>query len=124
MAVAIFIIFSMDRTSPDKRSEFIDSCKTMRVLKLIFLLERTKKNTGIDIKPSPPISINNKMTAWPKNVQCSLVVSVVRPVTQTAEVAVKSESMKGVISPPLDEMGSIKTPAPLKIKLANPKEIV
>ena len=46
------------------------------------------------------------MIVWPNILQCALVFNVTRPVTQTAEVAVKTASKKLVASPLLDDIGS------------------
>lgn len=44
------------------------------------------------MKPKPPTSTKIIMINLPKNDQCVAVVTVLNPVTQTAEVAVKSAS--------------------------------
>ncbi len=44
------------------------------------------------INPKPPISTKIMIINCPKNYQCVAVVTVLNPVTQTAEVAVKSAS--------------------------------
>jgi hypothetical protein len=44
------------------------------------------------ITPRPPTCTPAKITAWPKSDQYSAVGTVVKPVTQTAEVAVKTAS--------------------------------
>ena len=77
----------------------------------------------MDMKPKPPISIKVIITACPKRLQCSAVITVVSPVTQVAEVVVNKASIKGVTSPVRLDMGSINNSAPNKIKLAKPIEI-
>ncbi len=44
------------------------------------------------MNPKPPISTRIIIINWPKNDQCVAVVTVLNPVTQTADVAVKSAS--------------------------------
>ena len=44
------------------------------------------------MKPKPPISTKIIIINCPKNDQCVAVVTVLNPVTQTADVAVKSAS--------------------------------
>jgi|GEM_PF-5014676 len=45
------------------------------------------------MKPSPPTWISSRMIAWPNGLQKVLVSTTTRPVTQTAEVAVKRAVM-------------------------------
>ena len=47
-----------------------------------------------------------------------------RPVTQLADVAVKKASMKFVQLPSLEEMGSMRSSAPIRINVIKPRSIV
>lgn len=73
------------------------------------------------INPRPPTCINSIMTTLPKRVQWVPVSTTASPVTQTAEVAVKSALTKPTLAPSTDEIGRLSSNAPMKITAANPK---
>ena len=66
------------------------------------------------MKPRPPIWMSVMITIWPKVVQPVKVSRTIRPVTQVALVAVNSAS-SGAAGAPLEAMGSISSPAPIRI---------
>ena len=53
-----------------------------------------------------------------------MVSRTTRPVTQTAEVAVKRASRKGVTLPPAEQKGSIRTRLPARMVSPKPKRMV
>jgi hypothetical protein len=61
------------------------------------------------------------MTNLPNNDQNVPVSTTTRPVTQTAEVAVKKAFRKPGLLPLALEMGSVNKSAPINITAANPK---
>ncbi len=63
------------------------------------------------------------MTHLPKSDQCTAVLTVTRPVTQVALVAVNSASMKGVARPLFAAHGSMSSSAPARIMSAKPTAI-
>ena len=82
-----------------------------------------KKIKGIIINPKPPTSIRPKMISCPPIFQCSLVVNVVSPVTQVAEVAVNKASINGVPSPEFVNIGKVNNTLPNKMIPPKPKAI-
>lgn len=64
--------------------------------------------------------MRNSSTACPKNVKYAPVFTSDSPVTQVAEVAVKSAVRKGVVSPVLDDTGSMISSVPTNISTAKP----
>ena len=80
--------------------------------KLSFFFRKTNSPAVIVIIPSPPTWMRRSITIFPKSDQCAKVGTTTRPVTQTDVVAVKRASIKGVISPEAEDMGSIKITAP------------
>ena len=74
--------------------------------------------------PSPPIWIRIKMITWPKKDQCVAVSCTIKPVTQTAEVDVKSVWLNGVTLPSDAEMGSINSNAPKRITPKKPIKMI
>ena len=73
------------------------------------------------IKPRPPICISERMTSLPNRVNTSPVFTTVRPVTQTAEVAVNSASIKVMSVPSFTvAKGMHSRPAPIKTTDKNP----
>ena len=67
------------------------------------------------MKPKPPICMSRMTTICPKVVQCRKVSTVMRPVTQVADVATSRESMKAVQPPFFAEMGRQRKNVPTKI---------
>ena len=65
--------------------------------------------------PRPPTFIATMITVSPKVDQCVAVSTVVRPVTQTAETAVKSASTRGVRSCSTVAIGSDSRPVTARI---------
>ena len=68
--------------------------------------------------------MSNKITTCPKAVNVSAVGATIRPVTQVAEVAVKSASMNLRSTPSLVEKGSIKSKEPTRIIIAKPNKSI
>ena len=62
--------------------------------------------------PKPPTWISSRMTTWPKPLQYVAVSTVIRPVTQTALVAVNSAVTSGAPSSPARDTGSISSSVP------------
>ena len=67
------------------------------------------------MKPKPPICMSSSTTICPKVVQCRKVSTVMRPVTQVADVATSRESMKAVQPPFFAEMGRQRKNVPAKM---------
>ena len=76
------------------------------------------------INPKPPIWIRQSSTICPKRDQWVKVSTTIRPVTQVALVAVNTAVIKGVDSPFLDAIGSIKAKEPASIMRKNPRAII
>ncbi len=64
------------------------------------------------MNPRPPIWIRIRMISWPNQFQCVAVSSVTSPVTERADIAVKSASVGAVDSPLLLTQGNISRPVP------------
>ena len=77
-----------------------------------------------DIKPRPPISIRLMMTVCPKPLHCVHVSKSTSPVTQVAEVAVKSAGRKPQLIPLREETGKVSSNAPSKMIPAKTNAIV
>ena len=69
--------------------------------------------------PRPPTKMPTRMTSWPKKDQCTAVDTTVRPVTQTADTAVKSAWCRGVTSPVAEDTGSDSKAVKTRITTAN-----
>ena len=67
------------------------------------------------MKPRPPSWIITMMTIWPNRLQWTAVSTMISPVTQVEEVAVKRQVRKSVHVPLLEEMGSISSSAPVRM---------
>ena len=72
------------------------------------------------IKPRPPICIRNIITNLPNIVQCSRVLTTTRPVTQTADVAVKRAFTMPILSPSLLDIGRFNKNVPIQTTAKNP----
>ena len=79
---------------PCRESVLKDSCSSSRSFKENRLPITIKRMEAMVIKPKPPICISERMTSLPNSVNASPVFTTVRPVTQTAEVAVNNASIK------------------------------
>ena len=71
--------------------------------------------------PSPPENMSTASTPWPNPLQYSALDTTTNPVTQTAEVAVKSAVTKGAPPEPVLANGSINSTAPAPIRTAKPR---
>ncbi|WP_343212701.1 hypothetical protein [Arthrobacter sp. H41] len=69
--------------------------------------------------PNPPTWIRARITVWPNGVQKVAVSTVINPVTQTADTAVKSAGMTISWLPGVLERGSISRAAPRSIAARN-----
>ena len=76
-----------------------------------------------DTTPRPPIWISISNIACPKADQYEAVSLTTSPVTHTAEVDVNNASEKEVILPSLEETGSIRSSAPIRITAIKPSII-
>jgi hypothetical protein len=72
-------------------------------------------NVASVMVPRPPIWIRIRMQIFPKRDQYRKVSWTTSPVTQIAEVEVKSASEKGVTTPAAEEIGSMSKKAPRRI---------
>src|SRR5688572_20097995 len=77
----------------------MESCTTSRSVKVMRRPRTTAKSTAKVMMPRPPACMSTRMTHWPKVVKRVPVSTTVRPVTHTAEVAVKSASRTVRASP-------------------------
>ena len=73
------------------------------------------------MKPRPPSWMRTRMTTCPKAVQWVPVSRTTRPVTQTADVAVKKASRRGVTWPSVAANGSISSSVPMAMRSAKPR---
>lgn len=78
--------------------------------------------TRIDtvMKPRPPTWTRTRITACPKKVNWVQVSYSTSPVTQEAEAEVNSALRNGMDCPDREEMGSINSTAPARIRQAKP----
>jgi len=78
-------------------------------------------NKAVDsvMMPKPPNWIRNRITHCPKRLKALPVSTTVRPVTQTAEVAVKRAFMKPRRWP-VEAEGNIRSKVPTAISRMNP----
>ena len=76
-----------------------------------FLTGVARKNAKKVTNPRPPASISNKITIFP-NIENCAVSTTIRPVTQTALVAVNKESKKESFWAPCHETGNSKSEVP------------
>ena len=101
-----------------------DSCARMRDRsprrRPIMTLKKVVKVT----RPSPPICSSSMMTSCPAVDQWVPVSTVTRPVTQLAEVAVKSASRKVVCFPGAVQAGSRSSRVPSAITMAKLTAII
>lgn len=65
-----------------------------------------------------------RITACPKMLQAWAVVTVTSPVTQVADVAVKSASMYGSLSPVAELMGRLSKTLPIRIVIRKLRRII
>lgn len=82
---------------------------------------RTNKANRLasDMIPKPPTWMSIRITPCPNGVQKVAVSTVIRPVTQTEDTAVKKAVVTRSSTSPVREMGSIKIPAPMMITARN-----
>ena len=73
------------------------------------------------MKPSPPSWMSTRMVTCPSGFQYVPVSRTTRPVTQTAEVAVKRASTRGVHCPETDARGDIRMSVPMAMSRAKPR---
>jgi len=71
------------------------------------------------INPKPPSWMSSRITTCPNSVQAVKVSTIINPVTQVADVAVKMAVINPQLSPDFDAKGSIRSRAPQKITAAN-----
>ena len=114
----ILIMKPVSSTMPPTLSAEIESCIMLRPRIPILFPDRAEKNIAIVTIPMPPIWISVIITACPNVDQYVAVSCTTSPVTQSADVAVKSASAKLVHSPLADEIGSISMSAPRSIPAA------
>src|SRR5262249_32819603 len=80
---------------------------------------RTRPIVASVMIPSPPTWIRSRITTWPNGDQYVPVSTEASPVTQTADVLVKSASTNGAPSRACDANGSISSAVPTAITDAN-----
>ena len=107
-----------------KPFELIEAAMTPRSCMLMRRFTSFEKSVAMVMKPRPPIWISTSTTNWPKKDQCVPVSTMTRPVTQLALVAVKSEGMKPVASPPAEDTGSISSSVPAMTTRKKPRAMV
>jgi hypothetical protein len=108
------------RTIPPTWCAEILSCSILRWKSEILLPEITAMKAVTEMTPRPPICIKIRITIWPKSDQYAAVSLTIRPVTQTADVAVKKASSNDVQQRALDETGSISRNVPSRITARKP----
>ena len=113
----------ISRTMPPLESRPKPAPMTMRSRSVIVRRSSSDAAVMTDIKPRPPIWMSRRITHLPKSDQCTAVLTVTRPVTQVALVAVNSASMKGVARPLFAAHGSMSSSAPARIMSAKPTAI-
>src|SRR5687767_7061862 len=96
----------------------------MRSLRLMLRPANQKRNVADAPNPTPPNWIIPRIAAWPNVDQYEPVSTTTRPVTQTAEVAVKRATLNGGDEPLAVETGSIRSKVPSAITPAKPNTIM
>ena len=79
----------------------------------------TTKKASSKIIDKPPISISNVITTAPNGVIWTDISITVKPVTQTADVTIKSESTNPKLLPLVEDIGKAIRPVPIKITPKN-----
>ena len=72
------------------------------------------------MRPRQPTSTRTSSTIWPVRENSAAMSTTVRPVTQTAEQAVKSETTGSPQAPSARENGAASATAPTKISARKP----
>ena len=111
-ARAVTIRLRISRSTPPICAAPTDSWKASRCGNVIRCPTRIKMNPARVIHPSPPTRMSAQITACPAKLQYTGVSTTTSPVTVTADVAVKSASMKGVHSPVVLANGKRSSAAP------------
>ena len=70
----------------------------------LLLTMRASSDASVRV-PRPPTKTPTRITSWPKKDQCTAVETTVKPVTQTADTAVKRASSRGVGCPVAEATG-------------------
>ena len=106
-------------TSPRRPALFMASWAMSLPRTPSFLLTiRASSEASVNV-PRPPTKMPIRMISWPKKDQWTAVDTTVRPVTQTAETAVKSAWWIGVKSPVAEAAGSASSPVNRTITTTN-----
>ena len=111
-------------TIPEKLSTFSASRTRLRPRMLMERPAASASAMPTEVMPSPPIWISSASTTCPNRVRVSAASTTTSPVTQTALVAVNSESSGVKVCPGLTEQGSNSSPAPSRMTSANPAAIM
>src|SRR5687767_4531899 len=96
----------------------------MRSLRLMLRPASQKSNVADAPNPIPPNWIIPRMAPWPNVDQYDPVSTTTRPVTHTADVAVKRATLNGGDEPLAVETGSIRSNVPSAITPAKPSTIM
>ena len=108
----------VSRTTPPICSAPTESISTERRCSPMRRCSSSATRMDTVIKLNPPIWMSTTSTACPNKVNWVMVSYSVSPVTQDAEADVNSASKKGRHCPSRDEMGSISSSAPARIRQA------
>ena len=103
-------------TIPPTCGAEMDSCIVLRCHRPIFRPDALMIVSPTVITPIPPICISIRMTACPNRDQYVAVSFTTSPVTQVAETAVNIASGNEVTHRCLDEIGSIRSNEPTRIR--------
>ncbi len=109
------------RTTPAIEKEPSASCMSRRSCRLIRRPSARNMRADVDMIPRPPIWMRSMMTIWPKGEKYVAVSTTIRPVTQTADVAVKKASTRERSLPGWTAMGSESRIVPNRISAAKPE---
>ena len=114
----------VSRTMPPTLGAAMASCMVPRCIREILRPDSSEKKAATVMTPMPPIWMRMRMTAWPNSDQWVAVSCTTRPVTQTAEVAVKRAWWKGVTVSFWAEKGSMSSRLPPRMTAANKRMMV
>ena len=107
-------------TMPPSFGAATASCMVVRWKIPIRCPVRSSVAAATVMTPRPPIWMSRMMMVWPKADHPVAVSRTMRPVTQTALVAVNSASSNGALSPSLEATGSVRSSAPRSMTRKNP----
>ena len=124
MTIVVMIMNLVSLTMPPRQGAEMAFCIVCLCMRLIFLPDSIYRVDATVITPRPPTWISARIITCPKYDQYVAVSTTTRPVTHTADVAVKRAVPNDVNSPLLAEMGSMSSSAPSTMTMTKPSIII